>query len=182
MEVPKRICRRGGWGRLAWCTVAASAVFFLATVLFETVLQVRFLGKRLTIAASRGTVIVANTASLPDWEQTRFWCMTAERRDLRLLPYWPIERQRLVIQRAGGTSPGIFVFSYVFSVNAWWPLLISLGALMIVLSRGRRKNPYACPNCDYDLRGAASAVCSECGVVIVRSGDFAAGWSPGQFG
>lgn len=36
-------------------------------------------------------------------------------------------------------------------------------------ARRNRQSPFACPNCGYDLRGAASDRCSECGEPIPPS-------------
>ncbi len=44
-----------------------------------------------------------------------------------------------------------------------FPIAILLTLPWVVL-RSRRRQPWMCPNCRYDLRGAPSPICPECGV------------------
>ncbi len=50
-----------------------------------------------------------------------------------------------------------------------WAPAVLLFSLSLLLSRRRKVPPRACPACGYDLRGASSDRCSECGSPITDS-------------
>ena len=57
---------------------------------------------------------------------------------------------------------------YWVSVPAWSPLLATTvaTAVLFIIDRRRRIAPGHCRKCGYDLRGAVSDRCSECGTMI----------------
>jgi predicted amidophosphoribosyltransferase len=54
-------------------------------------------------------------------------------------------------------------------VHLWLPFLAVLVPTAYLWHRDRRRTPMGhCPHCGYDLRGAVSPRCSECGEPIER--------------
>lgn len=52
------------------------------------------------------------------------------------------------------------------SLPLWIPLLLAAAPTVMYIRAGRRRRSGLCPACGYDLSGAPSATCPECGTAL----------------
>lgn len=82
-----------------------------------------------------------------------------------------MERTQAIRVEAGWATSRPTLSLRTFSVSAWTPAVLIAIWLALALVRGslrryRRLRQRLCVNCGYNLKGAASIVCSECGELI----------------